>query len=197
VWTIYQRIILRLPYRIITQVMEHLFGVGMSQATIVNFLRYVASYYKVTEAAILQAILKSEFVHVDETRINIQGVDQYVWVFTDGRHVAFRMTLMFGLLPAVRLGTLNVDVLKDAGRSASAAPEQHRTRNVLVVAQVALALVLLIVSGLMIRTFVAMRHVEPGFVRPVEVQTFHVRVHQPSSAIRKLWRARTKRSPSA
>jgi hypothetical protein len=64
----------------------------MSQATIVNFLRYVASYYRVTEAAILQAILKSGFVHVDETRINIQGVDQYVWVFTDGRHVAFRMT---------------------------------------------------------------------------------------------------------
>jgi predicted RecB family nuclease len=92
VWTIYQRIILRLPYRIITQVMEHLFGVGMSQATIVNFLSYVASYYKTTEAAILQAMLKSEFVHVDETRINIQGVEQYVWVFTDGRHVIFRMT---------------------------------------------------------------------------------------------------------
>jgi predicted RecB family nuclease len=92
VWTIYQRIILRLPYRIITQVMEHLFGVGMSQATVVNFLRYVASYYKVTEAAILRAMLKSEVVHVDETRINIQGVDHYVWVFTDGRHVSFRMT---------------------------------------------------------------------------------------------------------
>jgi hypothetical protein len=92
VWTIYQRIILRLPYRIITQVMEHLFGVGMSQATIVNFLSYVASYYKMTEAGILQAMLKSEFVHVDETRINIQGVEQYVWVFTDGRHVFFRMT---------------------------------------------------------------------------------------------------------
>jgi hypothetical protein len=92
VWTIYQRVILRLPYRIITQVMEHLFGVGLSEATVVNFLSYAASYYKVTEAAILQAMLKSEFVHVDETRINIQGVEQYVWVFTDGRHVCFRMT---------------------------------------------------------------------------------------------------------
>ncbi len=91
-WIIYQRIILRLPYRIITQVMEHLFGVGMSEATVVNFLRYLAGYYKATEAAILQAMLKSEFVHVDETRINIQGVDHYVWVFTDGRHVFFRMT---------------------------------------------------------------------------------------------------------
>jgi putative ABC transport system permease protein len=84
--------------------------------------------------------------------------------------------LMFGLLPAVRFGTLNVDVLKDAGRSASAAPRHHRTRNMLVVAQVALALVLLIVSGLMIRTFVAIRQVQPGYVRPAEVQTFHIRV---------------------
>lgn len=84
--------------------------------------------------------------------------------------------LMFGLLPAVRFGTLNFHVLKDAGRSASDAPGPHRTRNMLVVAQVALALVLLIVSGLMIRTFVAMRQVQPGYVRPAEVQTFHVRV---------------------
>jgi putative ABC transport system permease protein len=84
--------------------------------------------------------------------------------------------LIFGLLPAVRLGTLDVHVLKDAGRSASDAPGQHRTRNLLVVAQVALALVLLIVSGLMIRTFIAMRQVQPGYVRPAEVQTFHIRV---------------------
>ena len=50
------------------------------------------SYYAPTEAAILRAILKSDFVHVDETKINIQGVDHYVWVFTDGKHVVFRMT---------------------------------------------------------------------------------------------------------
>jgi putative ABC transport system permease protein len=54
-------------------------------------------------------------------------------------------------------------------------------RDALVVAEVALALVLLIVSGLMARTFVAMRHVQPGFVRPTEVQTFAVAV--PASVI--------------
>jgi predicted RecB family nuclease len=91
-WTVYQRIILRLPYRIITQVTEHLFGVGFSTGTAVRFLMYQAEYYAATEAAILEAILKSDFVHVDETRINIQGVDHYVWVFTDGTHVVFRMT---------------------------------------------------------------------------------------------------------
>src|SRR5207245_9552517 len=30
--------------------------------------------------------------HVDETKINIQCADQYVWVFTDGKHVLFRLT---------------------------------------------------------------------------------------------------------
>jgi predicted RecB family nuclease len=91
-WTVYQRIILRLPYRIIVQVTDHLFGVGMCATTGVNFLRYLADYYAPTEASLLQAILTSDFVHVDETKINIQGVEHYVWVFTDGKHVVFRMT---------------------------------------------------------------------------------------------------------
>jgi predicted permease len=84
--------------------------------------------------------------------------------------------LLFGLLPALRFGTLDSHVLKDAGRPASDTPGQHRTRRVLVAAQVALALVLLIVSGLMVRTSAAMRQVHPGYVRPTEVQTFHIRV---------------------
>lgn len=91
-WTIYQRIVLRLPYRILVQVTEHLFGVGFSQSTATNFLRYLADYYASTEGANLQAILRSNFIHVDETKINIQGVNHYAWVFTDGKHVVFRMT---------------------------------------------------------------------------------------------------------
>jgi predicted RecB family nuclease len=91
-WTIYQRVVLRLPYEIIAQVMDHLFGIGISMSTLVAFVGNLAGYYAPTEAAILQAILKSDFVHVDETKINIQGVDHYVWVFTDGKHVVFRMT---------------------------------------------------------------------------------------------------------
>jgi transposase len=91
-WTVYQRVALRLPYHMITQVMEHLFGVGLSAGTVIRFLKYLADYYVATEAAFLQAILKSDFVHVDETKISIQGVDHYVWVFTDGKHVVFHMT---------------------------------------------------------------------------------------------------------
>jgi predicted RecB family nuclease len=92
-WTVYQRVFLRLPYRIIVQVTEHLFGVGLSPASPINFLRHLAEYYAPTEGALLQAIRKSPFVHVDETRLSIEGVDHYVWVFTDGYHVVFRMTV--------------------------------------------------------------------------------------------------------
>jgi hypothetical protein len=91
-WAIYQRVVLRLPYKIIAQVMDHLLGVGLSLSTLVGFVGNLAGYYAPTETGILQAILKSDFVHVDETKINIQGVDHYVWVFTDGQHVVFRLT---------------------------------------------------------------------------------------------------------
>ena len=84
--------------------------------------------------------------------------------------------LAFGLIPAFRFGALSAATLKDGGRSASDAPSRHRGRDTLVVAEVALAAVLLIFSGLMIRTFVAMRQVDPGFVRPGEVQTFRIAV---------------------
>jgi putative ABC transport system permease protein len=105
-------------------------------------------------------------------RVDDIGIDAVVLLVT--LIISVVTALMFGLLPTLRLGTLNFSVLKEAGRSASDAPGRHRTRNTLVVAQVALALVLLIVSGLMARTFVAMRQVQPGFVRPAEVQTFGI-----------------------
>ena len=84
--------------------------------------------------------------------------------------------LLFGLIPVMRFGTPSVVALKEGGRSASDAPGRHRARNALVVSEIALALVLLIVSGLMIRTFIALRQVDPGFVRPTEVQTFRVSI---------------------
>jgi predicted RecB family nuclease len=91
-WAIYQRVVLRLPYEIIVQEMDHLFGIGLGTTSLVDFVGNLAEYYAPTEAAILRAILKSDFIHVDETKINIEGVDHYVWVFTDGTHIVFRMT---------------------------------------------------------------------------------------------------------
>jgi predicted RecB family nuclease len=91
-WVIYQRLVLRLPYRVIVQVLEDQFNERMSETSIVNFLSYFFSYYSATEERIVQAILRSPFIHVDETKINIEGIDQYVWVFTDGTHVFFKLT---------------------------------------------------------------------------------------------------------
>ena len=61
-----------------------------------------------------------------------------------------------------------------AGRAATAGRERLSTRNVLVVVQVALALVLIVSSGLMIRTFEALGDVDAGFTRPQEVQTARI-----------------------
>ncbi|MPZ16919.1 MAG: FtsX-like permease family protein [Luteitalea sp.] len=118
---------------------------------------------------VLRRLAPAELPRVDE--INI---DPMVLLFTVA--ISVLTGLMFGLIPVLRFGTPSGTALKEGGRSASDAPGRHRTRNALVVAEVALALVLLIVSGLMIRTFVAMRQVEPGFVRPHEVQTFRIDV---------------------
>ena len=91
-WAVYQRIILRLPYRMITQAMEDLFHETASAASLVNFVESFAGYYLRTESILVKHLLESPFVHVDETRLSIGGVDHYVWVFTDGRHVVFRLT---------------------------------------------------------------------------------------------------------
>jgi predicted RecB family nuclease len=91
-WVIYQRIVLRLPYRVILQELEDFFNETMSESTLISFMRYFAKYYSVTEKLSMQRILESPFVHADETPINIQGTVQYVWVFTNGTHVVFKIT---------------------------------------------------------------------------------------------------------
>jgi predicted RecB family nuclease len=91
-WVIYQRLFLRLPYRIITQVLKDQFNERISVGTIVNFLKYFTDFYSDTEQILIQRIQTSPFVHVDETKISIQGIEQYVWVFTDENHVILKLT---------------------------------------------------------------------------------------------------------
>ncbi|MPZ20994.1 MAG: FtsX-like permease family protein, partial [Luteitalea sp.] len=107
-------------------------------------------------------------------RIEEIAIDPVVLLFTLA--ISVITGVMFGLIPVMRLGAPSVAALKEGGRSASDAPRRQRARNALVVTEVALALVLLIVSGLMVRTFIALRQVEPGFVRPEEVHTFRVSI---------------------
>jgi len=85
--------------------------------------------------------------------------------------------LLFGLIPIAKYTNPQVSTtLKEGGRGSSDGRERHRARHTLVVAQVALALVLLVASGLMIRTFLAMRNVEPGFTAPDDVFTMRIAI---------------------
>ena len=87
--------------------------------------------------------------------------------------------LAFGLIPVVKYaGVHAAKKLSGFGRMMSSSRERHRARNALVVAQVALALVLLVASGLMIRTFESLRDVDPGFTEPDEIQMFRIGIPQ-------------------
>lgn len=91
-WVIYQRLMLRLPYGVIQQVLGEQSGEWISQGSIDNFMGAFVEYYVETADQCRRQLLHSAFVHVDETKLNIRGVDHYAWVFTDGRHVLFRLT---------------------------------------------------------------------------------------------------------
>jgi putative ABC transport system permease protein len=82
--------------------------------------------------------------------------------------------LVLGLIPIFRYGERQCATAIGGGRGASVTRERHRSQHALVAVQIALALVLLVTSGLMIRSFQALRRVDPGFARPERVQTFSV-----------------------
>jgi putative ABC transport system permease protein len=85
--------------------------------------------------------------------------------------------LLFGLIPVLKYASPNGNAaLRAGGRTLSHSKERHRARNTLVVLQTALAVVLLIGAGLMIRTFQALRHVNPGFTDSAHLQTFRINI---------------------
>jgi predicted permease len=98
--------------------------------------------------------------------------------------------VLFGLMPVFKFAFSSVTAaLRAGGRTISQSRETHRARNTLVVLQVALAAILLISSGLMIRTFQALRHVQPGFTGSRELQTLAVfipesQVKEPERVVR-------------
>ncbi len=72
--------------------------------------------------------------------------------------------ILFGLTPSLQLSRPNLGgTLSDEGRGSTGSRRRNRVRSVLVAAQVALSMVLLIGSGLLIRSFMRLRMVDPGF----------------------------------
>jgi len=83
--------------------------------------------------------------------------------------------LLFGSIPALRYARMKASAMNlGANRTASTSRARQRSRSVLVVAQVAMALVLLVSALLMIRTFAALRNVDPGFADAGHVETLSI-----------------------
>jgi putative ABC transport system permease protein len=102
-------------------------------------------------------------------RLHDIGIDVNVLGFTLG--VAMLCSLLFGSIPALRYAGTRVGTGLRESRTSSRGRERHRTRNTLVVIQVSLAFVLLICSGLMIRTFRALIRVDAGYDTGAKIQT--------------------------
>ncbi len=108
-------------------------------------------------------------------RLHDIGIDGTVLAFTIA--VSLFCSLLFGSIPALRYASTRMGTgLREGGRTLSQGRERHRTRNTLVVIQVSLAFVLLICSGLMIRTFRALTHVDPGYDTTAKIQTVRVSI---------------------
>ena len=85
--------------------------------------------------------------------------------------------LSFGLFPVVTRGHRGLaDTLKQSGQSAMSGRERRRAQKTLAVVQMALTLVLLVASGLMFRSFFALRNVEPGFHHPEDVLALRINI---------------------
>ncbi len=104
-------------------------------------------------------------------RLHEIGIDIPVLLFTLG--LALLTSVLIGVIPIIKYAGVRATTgLREGGRALSQSRERHMARKTLVVVQVALALVLLICSGLMIRTFQALMHVNPGFTAPESLETF-------------------------
>ena len=106
----------------------------------------------------------------DLPRLNQVAIDPAVLAFSIGAGLV--AAILFGLAPALRASRPDVmDVLRGSGRTA--ALSGGGLRNAVAVAEVALSFVLLVASGLMVRSFIALQHVDLGF-DPHHLLTFQL-----------------------
>src|SRR6185437_14900079 len=123
--------------------------------------------------AALKLLSASELVRLPRApNIHIDG-----WVVLFAMVTSITVSVLFGLIPVVRYAKPQIaNALRGGGRSMTTSRDRHRVRGLLVVVQVALALILLVTSGLMIRTFRNLRHVDPGFTNAAEIQTVRIAI---------------------
>ena len=98
----------------------------------------------------------------DLPRIDDVRMDTTVLLFALG--LSLMSTALFGLVPALHASRLDLsDALKQGGSKATVSRASTRLRSVLVVAEVALSVILLATAGLLVRSFLALQHVDLGF----------------------------------
>ncbi len=128
--------------------------------------------------ALACAALRVLVIHGSTTlpRVSEISIDSRTLLF--GLACSLASSLLFGVIAVGKAGR---NVRTQTGRGASPNAEHMRAQNVLVIAQVALAVMLLIASGLMVRTFLSLQAVRPGFTHPEHIQT--VRIFIPEAQI--------------
>jgi predicted permease len=123
-------------------------------------------------------VLRSLEGEIDIPRIADVGLDKSVLAVAGG--ITILAALLVSALPSLRSASLGAaGVLTDAGRSVTAGRHRHRVRHALVVAQLALALVLLAGAGVMAKSFERLRAVPAGFDA---THAFTVRIALPHAA---------------
>jgi len=109
--------------------------------------------------ALIEVIVAVSPSNLPLTQIRLNPI-----VLTFAVGVSLMSALIFGLAPAIQASRINLlGVLKSGGRSETAGRRQQRVRQTLVISEIALALVVLVGAGLLVRSFVALLNTDPGF----------------------------------
>ena len=118
------------------------------------------------------------FGPADLPRAKEVAIDGRVFGFTLA--VSLMTGIIFGLAPALQASRPNLnETLKESGRSATGSAGHRRMRSLLVVSEIALSLVLLVGAGLLMRSFLKLQAVNPGF-NPQNVLTMQISLRGPN-----------------
>lgn len=126
--------------------------------------------------ALLGVDILKALAPVDIPRIQTVSVDARVVGFT--LLISVLTTLIFGLVPALRVSKTNLEEsLRETSAKLAGSSQGTWLRNWFVISEIALALVLMVGAGLMVRTFHQLQHLDPGF-NPNQVLTFRLPLSQ-------------------